>query len=400
MKRIIYLISLLASLPLVAGPTTNPTPSGATLAADGTGLVNPASWRNLLATEPTLGLPAVTGYFLSSTSAGVRSWAQVSAASISGLGTLATQSGTFSSVSSGTNTGDQTNIAGNAATATKLATARAIAGVTFDGTTNISIPAANVGAVGNTGDETVAGSKTLSGQLQLTGQSVVDANSAITKSLLEKYVLRDSAMVRAELGLGTARTVNGGTVSPFFGAIALTIPTSVGAEAYVGGWPAIMCGVSPVGFWNRRIIFGFSISPGTLPANRIILAQLGKDRGDVSHSILNNSEKGIGFIISPTGITAYATNASVVSSIVTGINPLIYGRLIIDFTPGVSISIYGVSLSSPTPVLLGTLTSNLPSGNDNNPNGCQIQVGLFDNNVSTGSAPYTAFVSNVSISFP
>lgn len=398
--KLLITLTLAVILPLVAGPATNPTPSGATLAADGTGLVNPANWRNLLAAEPALGLPATTGYFLSSTSAGVRSWAQVSAASISGLGTLATQSGTFSGVSSGTNTGDQTNISGNAATATKLAAARTIAGQSFDGSANISITAANVGAVGNTGNETVAGSKTLSGQLQLTGQSVVDANSAITKSLLENYVLRDSAMVRAELGLGTARTVNGGTVSSFFGAIALTIPTTVGAEAYVGGWPAIMCGVSPVGFWNRRIICGFSISPGILPANRIILAQLGKDRADVSHAVLNNSEKGIGFIISPTGVTAYATNASVVSSIVTGINPLIYGRLVIDFTPGVGILIYGVSLSSPTPVLLGMLTSNLPSGNDNTANGCQIQVGLFDNDVSTGSAPYTAFVSNVSISFP
>jgi hypothetical protein len=38
-----------------------------------------------------------------------------------GLGTLATQSGTFSGVSSGTNTGDQTSVSGNAGTATALA---------------------------------------------------------------------------------------------------------------------------------------------------------------------------------------------------------------------------------------------------------------------------------------
>ena len=38
-----------------------------------------------------------------------------------GLGTLATQSGTFSGTSSGTNTGDQTTISGNAGTATALA---------------------------------------------------------------------------------------------------------------------------------------------------------------------------------------------------------------------------------------------------------------------------------------
>lgn len=40
---------------------------------------------------------------------------------------------------SGTNTGDQTSVTGNAGTATKLATARTIAGVSFDGSANINI---------------------------------------------------------------------------------------------------------------------------------------------------------------------------------------------------------------------------------------------------------------------
>jgi len=42
---------------------------------------------------------------------------------------------------SGTNTGDQTSVTGNAGTATKLATARTINGVSFDGTTNITVSA-------------------------------------------------------------------------------------------------------------------------------------------------------------------------------------------------------------------------------------------------------------------
>jgi len=70
----------------------------------------------------------------------------ISASQVSGLGTLATQSGTFSGThsgnSSGTNTGDQTNISGNAATATALQTARAINGVNFDGTAPITVAAA------------------------------------------------------------------------------------------------------------------------------------------------------------------------------------------------------------------------------------------------------------------
>lgn len=86
-----------------------------------------------------------------------------------GLGTLATQNGTFSGThsgtSSGTNTGDQdlsglvpktttingfalsanitiTTISGNAGTATTLATPRAINGVNFDGSAPITITAA------------------------------------------------------------------------------------------------------------------------------------------------------------------------------------------------------------------------------------------------------------------
>ena len=67
-----------------------------------------------------------------------------------GLGTLATQSGTFSGTSSGTNTGDQTTVSGNAGTATALQTARTINGVSFDGTGNITVPAAAGTLTGST----------------------------------------------------------------------------------------------------------------------------------------------------------------------------------------------------------------------------------------------------------
>lgn len=77
-----------------------------------------------------------------------------------GLGTLATQSGTFSGTSSGTNTGDQSSVTGNAGTATKLATARAINGVTFDGTAPITVVDST--AIHQTGAETAAGVKTFS----------------------------------------------------------------------------------------------------------------------------------------------------------------------------------------------------------------------------------------------
>ena len=55
--------------------------------------------------------------------------------------TGAVSASNFSGSSSGANSGDQTSVTGNAGTATKLATARAINGVNFDGSANISVNA-------------------------------------------------------------------------------------------------------------------------------------------------------------------------------------------------------------------------------------------------------------------
>ena len=73
------------------------------------------------------------------------------------LGTIVAGGAITASNLSGVNTGDQTNIAGNAGTATKLQTARTINGVAFDGTANITIadatktPLAGTGASGTWG---------------------------------------------------------------------------------------------------------------------------------------------------------------------------------------------------------------------------------------------------------
>jgi hypothetical protein len=63
---------------------------------------------------------------------------------------------------SGTNTGDQTDISGNAATATALETARTINGVSFDGTTNITVAAAAGTLTGTTLAANVTASSLLS----------------------------------------------------------------------------------------------------------------------------------------------------------------------------------------------------------------------------------------------
>lgn len=61
------------------------------------------------------------------------------AASFLGALSASNLSGTHTGSSSGTNTGDQTTITGNAGTATALATGRTIDGVTFNGTADITV---------------------------------------------------------------------------------------------------------------------------------------------------------------------------------------------------------------------------------------------------------------------
>lgn len=112
-----------------------------------------------------------------------------------GLGTLATQSGTFSGTSSGTNTGDQTSVSGNAGTATKLATARNINGVAFDGTANVTVPAAGSTltdtvpvANGGTGATDASGARTNLGLGTIATQAIVGAQADSTAVLVSGIV--------------------------------------------------------------------------------------------------------------------------------------------------------------------------------------------------------------------
>lgn len=83
---------------------------------------------------------------------------------------------------SGTNTGDQTSVSGNAGTATSLATARAINGVNFDGTTAITVTAAAGTLTGATLNSGVTASSLTSvgtlASLKVTGDLLVGEASA------------------------------------------------------------------------------------------------------------------------------------------------------------------------------------------------------------------------------
>ena len=125
-------ITVTADAGTLTGNTLKSTVTGSSLTSVGT-------LTNLTVTNPIVG--SVTG----------------NAATASNLTGLTTPVATLNNLS-GVNTGDQTNIFGNAATATKLAPARSINGVSFDGTGDISVAAAAEQLTGTTLKSTVTGS--------------------------------------------------------------------------------------------------------------------------------------------------------------------------------------------------------------------------------------------------
>ena len=109
---------------------------------------------------------------------------------------------------SGTNTGDQTNVSGNAGTATKLATARAINGVSFDGTANITVPA----AAGTLTGSTLASGVTASSLTSAAGGTF--GTAAFTAATAYDPAGAAAAITLAGLGgVPTTRTVNGHALS-------------------------------------------------------------------------------------------------------------------------------------------------------------------------------------------
>lgn len=114
-----------------------------------------------------------------------------------GLGTLATQSGTFSGTSSGTNTGDQTSVSGNAGTATKLAATKNINGVAFDGSADITVPAA-----GSTLTDAVPNSK-LATMATKTYKGRTTAGTGAPEDVAVATLKTDLVLVKGDVGLGS-----------------------------------------------------------------------------------------------------------------------------------------------------------------------------------------------------
>ena len=122
----------------------------------------------------------------------------------------------------GVNAAGNQNTTGNSATATKLATARTIGGVAFDGTANITLPGVNA-----TGNQSTTGNSATATTITGLTATVDELNyvdgvtSNIQTQLAGKLGTTDTAAAATKLQ--TARTVNG---VAFDGSVNITIEDS------------------------------------------------------------------------------------------------------------------------------------------------------------------------------
>jgi hypothetical protein len=186
-----------------------------------------------------------------------------------GLGTLATQSGTFSGTSSGTNTGDQTSVSGNAGTATALQTARTINGVSFNGTANITVPAA-----GTTLTDTVPVSKGGTGVTTLTQHGVLIGKGASIVNVTDPGTAGQVLTSNGASADPTFQTPSGGSATTTFVLLSSTTVATDEASAQTlytvpTSRNAIVTNVvlrkasASLAFMGDSVVFGFNGSSYT-----------------------------------------------------------------------------------------------------------------------------------------
>lgn len=196
----------------------------------------------------------------------------VNGITLSGSGSLANNSTssltgfTGSGTSSGTNTGDQTTVSGNAGTATALQTARTINGTSFDGTGNITVTAAAGTLTGTTlNSSVVTSSLTTIGTL-------VGGTVSVTNRVSDSLAVANggtgattAGRARTNLGLSTAAildtTYSNGSAGTFYNSEGAIVQDS-GSMSPVG-WSSFSAAKTGIYTYNPRIkklTFQFSIA--------------------------------------------------------------------------------------------------------------------------------------------
>lgn len=306
----------------------------------------------------SLPVGGLTGEVLKKASAsdGDAVWGDVAAAHVSGLGSLATQNGTFSGTSSGTNTGDQTSVSGNAGTATALATGRTI-GLTgdvvwtspsFDGSGNVTAVAA-IGSGVIVDADVNAGAAIAIGKLS--GVAASGANADITalsalatiSTVTENAIGATGPAVASNTGVGlyldntTAATNTVSQTSPSFRLGSFAWNSGSGASQKVI-WQIGSSGVSgSTASANLNIQFSTNAGAFTLPFTLTnsgaltLLSSITCTTGAFSGAITSGAITSTGSLVAGTGSTLGWTSKG-------GFTAPVSGRVLLAGTGGAALT--------------------------------------------------------------
>jgi len=146
---------------------------------------------------------------------------------------------------SGTNTGDQSSVSGNAGSATVLQTARSIGGVSFNGSSAINLPGVNTAGNQNTSGNAATVSN-------ITTSQVGSATAGLAAGAVGTYAILLRLSDNASISTGSTYAGSGLRYSGFNG--------SVGSRGILSG----EVGGAPAGSW--RAMGHASSASGTYPA--------------------------------------------------------------------------------------------------------------------------------------
>lgn len=203
-------------------------------------------------------------------------------------GTIVLGGGTCSGACSGTNTGDQTSVSGNAGTATALQTSRTIGGSAFDGTANVtSFP--SPGAIGGT--TPAAGTFTNVTAIAASTQDAVKLSpraggtssfvSSITTTTLtaSRVITLPDATGTVVLGGGTCSGTSSGTNT---GDQTITL-TGEATGTGTGSFATTLTNSAVIG----KVLTGFTSGAGTVAATDTILQAVQKLNGNMGWVLLS-----------------------------------------------------------------------------------------------------------------
>jgi hypothetical protein len=293
--------------------------------------------------------------------------------------------------------------------ATNAVTISNVGGITIDGAQNLTLSpneSATLVATGptnvsvaNRGDLTDVA---LGGTANTApSQTASSGSSLMTRDLGDgRYLGLRSHIVN--FSTFSTITANGGISSSFRGAWQIFTATDASSFASVWGEWAFLLGLS----LNERYVnfsnpFSVSVSRTMQPAGALPRAgltqffQLGRDVDTMNTTNGKLAQKGVGIQFASNGVTPFVHNGTSLTdgSLITNVST--YNRFVLRWVPATAFEVYGV-VNGSEPVLLGSVTNNLPSGNS--ASGTCLEFSQLD--AGSGGANSWLWLNNAYITTP